>query len=161
MLTKISSTFVASWERIKAEKIISSIIIVLVLYLISTVLISTFKLNSSPNQIFLSDPIKPEIIELGSENLNKLSNETENIKSVLVFTKDHRAIYFVPNAKNYTMELNQASVEEMILQYVSGSNPAFATNCGDMTKYKHGTCHGPGYDGGIYYAERICECVRR
>lgn len=160
MLTKISSTFVASWEKIKAAKIISSIITVLTLYLISTVLISSFKLNSSPDQIFLSDPIKPEIIELGSENLNKLSNETENIKSVLVFTKDRRAIYFVPNAKNHTMEPNQTKVGEMLLQYASGSNLAFATNC-NMIKEKHGTCHGPGYDGGKYYAERICECVPR
>lgn len=160
MSTKISSTFVASWEKIKAAKILSSVITVLTLYLIATFLISVLKLNSSPDQIFLSDPIKPEIIELDSENLNKLSKETENIKSVLVFTNDHKAIYFVPNAKNYTMDSNQTKAGEMLLQYASGSNLAFATNC-NLIKEKHGTCHGPGWDGGIYYAERICECVPR
>ncbi|MBE7525824.1 hypothetical protein HS096_05925 [candidate division WWE3 bacterium] len=159
MSTKISSTIVAAWEKIMAAKILSSIITALTFYLVATVLISIFKLNSSPDQIFLSKPIKPEVIELGSQNLDKLNKEINNIKSILVFTIDDRAIYLVPDSHKFTAQPNQTSIEEMILQYVSGSNSAYATNCPDMTHYKHGICHGPGWDGGIFYAERICECV--
>lgn len=161
MSANIFNSFAAFWEKIMSAKILSTIITILAIYFLMTFFISIKDLNSSPDQLFLSKPIKPEIIELKSDAFYNLKNEIENIKSVFVLTNDNKVIYFLENANNFKTESNQTSLEETLLQYTSGSSLVYATNCANMIQYKHGACYGPGYYNGIYYSAQVCECIRR
>ena len=75
MSANIFNSFAAFWEKIMSAKILSTIITILAIYFLMTFFISIKDLNSSPDQLFLSKPIKPEIIELKSDAFYNLKNE--------------------------------------------------------------------------------------
>lgn len=141
-------------------KVLGSLLAILAIYLLATFYVAIKTLHSSPDQLFLSEVIKSSVVELDKDNIDKLKNEVEftNIDFVVAVTKDKKAIYYLPGAKDYNMVSDQSALAETILQYASGSNLAFAKNC-DMTHYKHGTCEGPTYVNGTMVAPAVCKCV--
>lgn len=175
MAENTSNLFSMAWEKIRNNKIISTLIVTVcfVAFLVYLILkansISIHELNTPPEHLFLSKTIQPNIIELNRKSITGLKEQLANIKSIIVFTEDKdqetqdlKVTYLVTNAEAYTQPYH-SSFGEIVLQYASGSNLASATNCDDMVRFKHGTCTGPTYYEGtdIIKTPRVCECVLR
>lgn len=139
-------------------KILSFVVVILGFYTLGTLYIIIDNLKASPEQLFKSKTVEPEIIQLSSESLVNIQNQVDNIRFGAFITKEQKAILLVPNAKDFKMKYDQSSFEEMMLQYASGSSLAFATNCSSAA-YKHGSCYGPIYDGDTLVVPRTCSCV--
>lgn len=118
-------------------------------------------LETTPSQIIKSTAVKAEIKELNEENVN-FTNEINNIKFIAIFkkSKEESPILFVPNSDNFNLpDKNSGSIKELVLQYASGSNEVYASNC--PKRHKHGTdCYGPVYDGDSLVVPLTCNCVR-
>ncbi len=180
MAENISGFFSGAWEKIRNNKIISVLIVIiglLVWLIVKANSISMNELNTPSDHLFLSKTIQPNIIELNRKSINGLKEQLANIKSIIVFTEkedknpetqDLEVTYLVTKAKSHKQPYH-SSFGETVLQYASGSNLAFATNCtppeyiGGMTRYKHGTCTGPTFYEGtdIIKTPRVCTCVPR
>ncbi len=139
-------------------KVLSFFVVILAIYALGTLYITIDNLKASPEQLFKSETVKPEIIQLTTEAISSLTNEFGNLNFVVAFTQERKAILLVPNSEDFKTKYGQSSLEEVMLQYVSGSNVAFATNC-PSSAYKHGTCYGPIYDGDTLVVPRTCSCV--
>lgn len=139
-------------------KVFKVIFSILLMYFAYTLFVTIDRLNSSPLHIFDSEVIKPTIKLYSKESLlAEVSNE-DNIKFIAIVTKneDEGIKILMPKLVAPSVD-EQSSLEELFLQYASGSSLVYAGHC-RTTKYRH-ECTGPVYDGGKLVSEKTCSCV--
>jgi|SRR5690606_27177315 len=134
------------------------------LYAVITTLVIVFALGSTPQQIFKSTEVGIIIKDLNSETIRKDFLKPENLnklKHILAIPKSGEPALYVYDSKSFNPEPKQYSgLKDILLQYASGSNNAYAGNCPSQ-RYIHGTnCTGPHYIGDTLVIPRTCDCVR-
>lgn len=143
--------------RINLTKVLGGLVAIFGLYTLITILITIFGLKSSPVQLYKSTIVKPEIIELTKTNIDTV--DLDSVRFISAFTKEGIPVLFVRNSKDFYHIYNQSAMDELILQYASGSGNVFADHC-PSRRYIHANCIGPIYNGDDLVQPRTCECVK-
>lgn len=160
----------------KKEKAFYVFAAFLVFYFVGSNYVIIDRFKSSPDQLFFSKIIEPKII-LPSEKENSSEKlfeelkliENEDIRYITIMMRDKfgqekATIVYFPGGHQFGMEHseernNESSLMEFGLQYLSGSNSAFAHHYScSSTKYVL-QCNGVTSSGTGHAAAADCRCV--
>ncbi|MDV6348708.1 hypothetical protein R2083_14395 [Nitrosomonas sp. Is35] len=153
------SISVESTSSLWVMRVFKVIFSILFMYFAYTLFVTIDRLNSSPSHIFDSKVIKPTIKLYSKENLSTEVSNEDNIKFIAIVTKneDEGIKILIPKLVAPSIDAH-SSLEELALQYASGSGLVYADHC-RSTRYRH-ECTGPVYDGGKLVSEKTCSCVK-
>jgi hypothetical protein len=162
----------------KKEKAFYVFATFLALYFVISNYVIVDRLKSSPLQLFDSEIIEPKIIlpEEKNNSFEKLSEEInliekDDIRYITIMMRDKSGqakatIVYFPGGRDgvgHDEERNgnkESNLMEFGLQYLSGSNLAFAHhgNCPNM--YYLEQCSGVQYDDAGHVISKKCVCIR-